>query len=120
MDDDGDILALVEAVLAEEGYEVSVARNGREALGGLSRSLPDLILLDLAMPVMNGWEFVRALRERGEVARVPIVVMTASPQPSGQVLPASVTAYLAKPFDLDDLLSCVAKSLGQHEPAVLR
>ncbi len=115
VDDDADILALVQAVLSEEGYEVATARNGREALAAVRNQKPQLILLDLAMPVMNGWEFVCNVQEDNLAPGTPIIIMSASPQSDEQAKRLAVSGHLAKPFELDDLLICAEKYLGHGE-----
>ncbi len=77
VDDDHDLLHLVAAVLEAEGYRVQVAADGSQALGVLQHSTPDLILLDMRMPVMDGWRFAREYHAKyGKMS--PIVVITAS------------------------------------------
>src|SRR5690349_7737971 len=75
VEDDPDILSSVADILDFEGYEVETAVDGSMALSVLERVQPTLILLDMRMPVLNGWEFARLIKERG--IRVPILVMTA-------------------------------------------
>src|SRR5207249_4980422 len=76
VDDDAAIAAIVAGVLEDEGYAVVLARNGAEALDRIAAQPPRLILLDMRMPGMSGWEFVAAYRARAD-AQAPIVVMTA-------------------------------------------
>jgi CheY-like chemotaxis protein len=78
VDDDADIRETLAETLALEGYEAESAPNGLEALRRADAHRPDLILLDLMMPVMNGWEFLRARRTDPRVAGVPVVVFSAS------------------------------------------
>ncbi|MBK7863433.1 MAG: response regulator [Archangiaceae bacterium] len=107
VDDDEDIREALGEVLADLGYAVVKARNGREALS-LVRGLPQppqLILLDLMMPVMNGWQFLEAHGTDHEVASIPVVVMTAARQ-SAVDAPA-VKAVLRKPIAYDDLVGVV-------------
>ena len=81
VDDDPDILDALSEILEVEGYDVQRARNGREALQRLEQAMPDLVLLDLMMPVMDGWAFARS-RARG--ARPPIIVLSADRNVSAQ------------------------------------
>src|SRR6478672_9494529 len=74
VDDDPDILDALSEILEVEGYKVQRARNGREALQRIEQDMPDLVLLDLMMPVMDGWEFARSLAPG---ARPPIIVLSA-------------------------------------------
>lgn len=108
VDDDETISEFVEWVLVEEGHEVAKAANGALALAALERMQPDVILLDMRMPVMDGWEFARAYRQDG-YAQVPIVVMTAAQDAAKRAGEIGANAYLAKPFDLDDLIATVTR-----------
>ncbi|BDG07421.1 response regulator [Anaeromyxobacter paludicola] len=106
VDDDPDILDAICDILDAEGYDVARARHGAEALEQVMRRRPDLILLDLMMPVMDGPTFARELRSR-RLDGIPIIVISAEGNPARA---ASVQArrYLAKPFDIEVLLAQVA------------
>ncbi len=108
VDDDPDILEAICDILGTESYRVARARNGMEALERVDAERPDVILLDLMMPVMDGVTFAHALRQRPAVADVPILVISAdgNPQRAASVNPRG---YLAKPFDIDALLEHVAE-----------
>jgi two-component system chemotaxis response regulator CheY len=106
VDDDPDILDALSEILEVEGYDVRRARNGREALQRISEGRPDLILLDLMMPVMDGWEFARTL---GPVARPPIVVLSADRNVSQKANEIGAVGWLAKPFELTELLALVRR-----------
>ncbi len=102
------IRQLVSTTLQEEGYEVWQAPDGRAALEVVEQAPPDVVVLDMRMPVMDGWEFTQRYRQ-GTQPRGHIVVMTAAIdalESAGQI---DVDTVLAKPFDLNDLLSCVAQ-----------
>jgi CheY-like chemotaxis protein len=105
IDDDPAILATVAEILHDEGYSVRVAGNGLEGLVALEQQLPALILLDMRMPVLDGWGFVQALRERG--VRVPFVVLTAAQDAHRWAQEVGASEFLAKPFDLEELLAIV-------------
>jgi len=107
VDDDPDILEAICDILGTESYRVARAKNGLEALERVDAERPDVILLDLMMPVMDGVTFAHALRMRPAVSDVPIVIISADGNPARA---ASVNArgYLAKPFDIDALLAHVA------------
>jgi len=107
VDDDEAIRRIVLDVLEWEGYRVEVAGDGLEALDLIDRSPPSLILLDMRMPVLDGWEFVQELTKRG--VRVPIIVMTAAVNAQQWATDIGADAYLAKPFDLVDLIDLVAR-----------
>ena len=107
VDDDPDILDAICDILEAEGYRVSRARHGVEALEQVDGERPDVILLDLMMPVMDGVAFAQALRLRPAVSDVPIVVISADGNPQ-RAASVGATGYLAKPFDIEALLSQVA------------
>jgi CheY-like chemotaxis protein len=107
VDDDPDILDAICDILEAEGYRVSRARHGQEALEQVDSERPDVILLDLMMPVMDGVAFSRALRQRPLVSDVPIVVISADGNPQ-RAAAVGAAGYLAKPFDIDALLAHVA------------
>ena len=111
VDDDPAILATVAEILHDEGYSVRMAGNGLEGLVTLEQQLPALILLDMRMPVLDGWGFVQALRER-EV-RVPFVVLTAAQDARRWAQEVGASGFLAKPFDLVELLAIVAQFMTQ-------
>jgi two-component system, chemotaxis family, chemotaxis protein CheY len=104
VDDDPDILDALAEILEVEGYDVQRARNGREALQRLEQGLPDLVLLDLMMPVMDGWEFARSLAPG---ARPPIIVLSADRNVSVKAKEIGALGWLAKPFELSELLAAV-------------
>jgi DNA-binding response OmpR family regulator len=107
VEDDPDILSSVADILDFEGYTVETARDGSIALSILENVQPTLILLDMRMPVLNGWEFARILKERG--IRVPILVMTAAQDARRWAEEIGADGYIPKPFHVMDLLDAVAK-----------
>jgi CheY-like chemotaxis protein len=120
VDDDPDILDAICDILDAEGYRVSRARHGQEALEQVESERPDIILLDLMMPVMDGVAFSQALRERPAVSDVPIVVISADGNPA-RAAAVGAAGYLAKPFDIDALLTQVAgitRAAGEPRPGI--
>ncbi len=111
VDDNDDIREVLEMVLEQEGYVVSQACNGHEALNMAARAMPDLILLDMKMPVMNGWEFAAALR-RAHPLRAPIVVLSAAEDARRRAAEIGAQGWVGKPFDLNDLLAAVRRNLA--------
>jgi len=105
IDDDPAILATVADILKDEGYVVRTAANGMEGLAAIEQRRPALVLLDMRMPVLDGWGFVRALRERG--LELPLVVMTAAQDARRWAQEVGAPGFLAKPFDLVELLAVV-------------
>lgn len=111
VEDDPDLLALEESVLAEAGYRVAAAADGLEALERVEREMPGLILLDMRMPRMDGWEFAQEFRARHGDA-CPIAVITAAENARLRAQEIHADGYLEKPFELDDVLALVARYLG--------
>jgi two-component system chemotaxis response regulator CheY len=110
VDDDEDIRDVIEIALAGEGYEVQAAPDGAVALSLVGESRPDLILLDMRMPVMDGWEFARAYHEMPG-PHAPIVVLTAAVNAGAYSEQIGAAGFLAKPFDLDQLFRRVDERL---------
>src|SRR5262249_23211549 len=111
VDDDDEIRELVRLILAESGYEVATAADGRAALDVARSFDPALILLDMRMPVMDGWEFARAYRGvPGK--RAQVVVLTAARDARARADAVGADGWLAKPFDIVDLLSAVRARVG--------
>jgi CheY-like chemotaxis protein len=107
VDDVPSIRLLVATILEDEGYQVTTAQNGQEALERIQEQAPDLVLLDLQMPVMNGWELQRRLQEQG--CCIPVVFMTAGPQARLEAERHHAEGYVAKPFDPDTLIAIVGR-----------
>jgi CheY-like chemotaxis protein len=119
VEDDDAIRCLVSEVLRDDGYDVCEAANGAEAIAFVGNHRPDLIVLDLMMPVMDGWAFVEACRRTPYCVGVPIVVTSAShdlPRTAERLRSYGVRTCLAKPFDLDGLLALVER-YAPSEPA---
>jgi two-component system, chemotaxis family, chemotaxis protein CheY len=110
VDDDESIRQIVRICLTDEGYEVVEASNGQVALNRLSEFVPNLILLDLRMPVMDGWEFARRYEEIPG-PHAPVVAFVAALNAEQDCADLDAAGILAKPFDLDDLLRAVRNLL---------
>ena len=111
VDDDPDILQTLALCLTSEGYTVLMASNGQEALDLVRQQKPACILLDLMMPVMDGWQFVHELDQRG-LRKAPLLILSADRAVQGHASKLHADAYLAKPFDLDELLGKVSHLTG--------
>lgn len=110
VDDNLALLATVGDILESEGYAVERAANGHAALAVFDRVRPALILRDMGMPTLNGWQFTAELRARG--LDIPVVVMTAALDAQRWAGEVGAAGYLAKPFDLMELLTVVQRFLG--------
>jgi CheY-like chemotaxis protein len=111
VEDDVDLAEVMELALAGAGYSVRTAHDGIDALRQVQRGIPALILLDMCMPGMDGWDFARTFRSRyGD--SVPIVVVTAAEHARQRGAEVPAQGVLSKPFNLDALRAIVAKHLG--------
>lgn len=108
VDDDPDIRSTIQQILLVEGYTVMEAGNGAEALAALDGPRPAVILLDLMMPVMDGWEFRRRLLEH-PASQTPVIIVSADRDISRKAASIAAQGYIAKPFDLDVLLHEVGR-----------
>jgi CheY-like chemotaxis protein len=113
VDDDDDIRELVSIALSDRGFEVVGARQGAEALARIDEHMPNLILLDMRMPVMDGWEFVREFRNRYG-RRVPITVMTGADDSKLRADQVGADSYIGKPFEIDHLHEVVEDTLSEQ------
>ena len=110
VEDDPDLASLEAQLLEEHGHRVEVAHNGREALAVIERATPDLIVLDMKMPVMNGREFADEYRRR-QRSPAPIVVVTAADDAQRRAAEVGASGWIAKPFDPDALVDSVTRLL---------
>src|SRR5262249_34618050 len=110
VDDDRDLREVLVLVLEEAGYVVDAAENGEHALEAFKCQRPDLILLDMKMPVMDGWAFARELLIRFP-DHPPIVVITASERAPANAAEIGAVGWLGKPFNLKDVLDAVPRYL---------
>jgi DNA-binding response OmpR family regulator len=117
-EDEKDIRRLVVFTLERAGYEVLEAGDGREALRLAAENQPNLILLDIMMPFLNGYEVCRKLREISELKDTPIILLSAKAQnyEIGEGLQAGATDYLIKPFIPRELAAKVKQILGEGTP----
>ncbi|HEY8210949.1 MAG TPA: response regulator [Myxococcaceae bacterium] len=118
VDDDSDMRAVLVLALQDAGYTTRVAQDGRQALDAVAARMPALVLLDMLMPVMDGWQCARELHARyGQAVR--IVVITAAEHAWARAQEVAADDVLPKPFDVDDLLRVVADHVStgpEHHP----
>lgn len=117
VDDEPNLLFAVAACLRTAGYEVVTARSGAEALRHVAGSIPDLIVSDIRMPGMDGYQLARNLRNSSRTSLVPIVFLTAKDETADRIegFRTGVDAYLTKPFDPNELLAVVSNILNRVE-----
>jgi DNA-binding response OmpR family regulator len=113
-DDDPSILRLLQLNFELEGYEVHTASDGEEALAQARASSPDVIVLDVMMPGLDGWEVCRRLKEDETMHSVPVILLTAlgQEQERRHGLAVGASEYVMKPFDPDHLVSVVKGTLA--------
>jgi DNA-binding response OmpR family regulator len=117
-EDESDMVELVRIILGREGYAVEGVREGKVGLQAIKEELPDIILLDLMMPDMDGWEIFRQIKNDEATMNIPIIVITAKAQTVDKVLGleiAKVDDYISKPFRPHELVERVEKVLSEHE-----
>ena len=113
-DDDALLLDLVQYRLASRGYEVSVASDGGEALKRLAEATPDAIVLDAMMPVIDGYELLRRIREAPATANTPVIMLTARKQEQDilSALELGASDYMVKPFIPEELVARLGRLIG--------
>ena len=121
VDDEPAIRLLMQAILSQEGHDVDTASDGVEALASVESDLPDVILLDLAMPHMDGWRFLEELRSRDLRSRVRVIIVSAMSDSDtlerGEV--EGVREHIAKPFDADAVVRSVEAALQEAPEEIL-
>ncbi|MDH3283701.1 MAG: response regulator [Acidobacteriota bacterium] len=114
VDDDPEILDMTSTLLRSAGYQVFESRNGDEALAELRRGRPALVLLDISMPGMNGWEVLRLVKEDEETTHVPVVMFSVNYEIREKLhaLQQGAVDYVTKPFDTEGLLRRIGEIIG--------
>jgi two-component system, chemotaxis family, chemotaxis protein CheY len=116
VDDDAAIRDVVADILQMSDYRVKTASNGAEALNQVQSDQPLAVLLDLMMPIMDGWEFLRRCRRLPLLKNLPVVVMSAAHDAASAARELGAQAYLTKPFDMDAVLEVVARVAATPRP----
>ena len=114
-DDEPNIVISLEYLLKREGYTVTIARDGQEALDAITRDMPDLVLLDVMMPKKTGFEVCQEVRANGDLQGLKILMLTAKGRDTdvAKGLALGADAYMTKPFSTRDLVQKVAEMLGR-------
>lgn len=112
IDDDPNMRELLRIHLSNAGYEVEVAEDGLDAGYGLLRSRPDLIISDVNMPHLDGFEFIAAIREEAQFRSIPVIFLTSSAEGEHRGRELGAVGYVAKPVRADKLLSLVAEHVS--------
>ncbi len=114
-DDEPDVLLIIKTGLTMEGFDVVTAANGRDALLTATEEMPDLIILDVMMPYLSGFEVLEKLKENDATAPIPVIMLTglSDRESIQQALLAGSDRYIVKPFEFSDLLQKVKISLKE-------
>jgi DNA-binding response OmpR family regulator len=118
IEDEPEMIELVKLILSRQGFEVHGALGGKEGLDIISQLKPDLVLLDLMMPEMDGWQVFQTLRVNPDTSHIPVIIVTAKAQSIDKVLGlhiAKVDDYITKPFGPQELLQSVQKVLDREK-----
>lgn len=117
VDDDPQVVVIVRAVLEAAGFEVAISPDGADCLAAIERRLPDLIIMDVVMPGMNGIEVLHAIRGRPETSNIPVIVLSARTEDLDLAVARAAGAdlYLTKPFTSEELVAATKQLLGVTE-----
>jgi len=120
IEDEAEMIDLIRIILSRKGLQVLGASGGEEGLRKIDEEKPDLVLLDLMMPDMDGWEVYQQMKANEKTRDIPVIVVTAKAQSIDKVLGlhiAKVDDYIAKPFSPEELLASVEKVLAKKKKA---
>ena len=120
IEDDPEMIDLIRLILGRRGFEVLGAAGGTAGIKVVREQLPDLVLLDLMMPDMDGWEVYQQMKANESTRNIPVIVVTAKAQNIDKVLGlhiAKVDDYISKPFSPQELMNSVEKIFGQNKVA---
>ena len=115
IEDDPEMIELVKLILAKDGFKVSGAGNGRDGLETIQEVGPQVVLLDLMMPDMDGWEVYQSMKANEQMKNIPVIIITAKAQSIDKVLGlhiAKVDDYITKPFSPTELINSVRKVMS--------
>lgn len=118
IEDDWETLALVKYILGRKDFEVFGARTGLEGLEAMRREFPDLVLLDLMLPGIDGWEVYRRMKADPTLQDIPVIILSAKTQGTDVALGlhvAKVDGYITKPFNIGELIETVERVLSREE-----
>jgi two-component system, OmpR family, response regulator VicR len=121
IEDEPEMIELMRLILSRKGYDVTGASGGQDGLEKMRREMPDLVLLDLMMPDMGGWEVYQQMKADENLKEVPVIIVTAKAQSIDKVLGlyiAKVDDYIAKPFNPSELIDSVEQVLKKSKPEI--
>ena len=117
VDDESDLLLIIKTALFSEGYDVVTASNGPDAIALAQEKNPDLIILDMMMPEMNGFEVLDVLRQKDETMSIPVIMLTGVSEKGKirQALDAGINYYIVKPFEFHNLIAKVKIAIADAD-----
>jgi DNA-binding response OmpR family regulator len=118
IEDESEMIDLIRLILGRRGFELTGATGGAEGLEAVRHIKPDLVLLDLMMPGMDGWEVYQQMKADDDLKHIPVIIVTAKAQSIDKVLGlhiAKVDDYITKPFGPQELIQSIEKVLGKLE-----
>lgn len=115
VDDEPDIALICRLALSLEGFDVEERNSGEAALAYLADNDPDVVLLDLRLPDLSGWEVLDRLRERGQLASLRVILFSAHASAAQSALDAGCVSFIAKPFTPDDLVAHVTSAMRTRD-----
>ncbi len=117
VDDENDLLLIIKTALFSEGFDVATASNGVDALAMAEDSKPDLVILDMMMPEMNGFEVLSQMRQMPSLESVPVIMLTGVSERGTirEAIDAGINYYIVKPFDFHDLIAKVKIAIADAE-----
>ena len=114
VDDEQQLALAVKIRLQSRGYQVAVANDGQQALEAIEKEPPDLVILDVLMPVMDGYTFLRELNARVGRGKIPVIILTARDRMKDLFEVEGIEDYIVKPFDYEDLLLRIDRTLKRR------
>ncbi len=120
VDDENDVLLILKTALSEE-YDVKTSSNGIDALAAAEEFMPDLVILDMMMPEMDGFEVMAEMKKRDSLARIPVVFLTgvSDKEKIRRALDMGTSYYLVKPFDYNELITKVSLAIKDSETSTI-
>jgi DNA-binding response OmpR family regulator len=117
IDDEFGLADVLAAALSDVGFRVHTASNGVQGLAIVAEYLPDLVILDYMMPLLDGSSVLRTMKADERFADIPVLMMSSLPEPAIQVRCSGYVAFLRKPFDFDAVLSAIGRATASSPPA---
>lgn len=117
VDDENDVLLIIKTALISEGFDVQTAGSGQEALNAMPAFVPDLVILDMMMPEMTGFDVLKQMRTMPEARATPVIMLTgvADKDKIREAIDHGVTYYMVKPFEFHDLISKIRLAIADAE-----